>query len=146
MYFTHPHAPLSSTRFPSWIACFPAPASATQFHGHLLSPLFCSRAAHFTLATYIDSEDLACGNLSLARSEVEVLKTSILIMDSGTTVNGWLRRDTDTRPEAVLEAQYLPLRECECVPRLPSGPFLFSIFLHRRLSTTIPIPYYSMCA
>lgn len=78
MYFTHSHAPPSSTRFPSWIACFPAPASVTQFHGRLLSPLFCSRAAHFnehSLATYIDSEDLACGYLSLARSEVEVLKT-----------------------------------------------------------------------
>jgi hypothetical protein len=105
----------------------------TQFHGCLLSPLFCSRAAHFTehsLATYIDSEDLACGYLSLARSEVEVLKTSILIMDSGTTVDAWLRRDTDTRPEAVLEVQYLPLRECECVLRLPSGTILFSILLH----------------
>ena len=118
-----------------------------QFHGHLLSPLFCSCAAHFTghsFATYIDSVDLACGNLSLARSEVEVLKTSTLIMDSGTMVDVWLRRDNDTRPEAVLKAQYLPLRECECVPRLPSSTFLFSIFLQRRLSTTIPIPYHSL--
>ena len=109
-------------------------------------PSFAAAPHTSSLATYIESEDLACGYLSLARSEVEVLKTSTLIMDSGTTVDGWLRRDTDTRPEAVLEAQYLPLRERECVPRLPSGPFLFSIFLHRRSSTTIPIPYHSMCA
>ena len=61
------------------------------------------------------------GYLSLARNGVEVLKTSTLIMDFGTTFDGWLRRDTDTRPEAVLEAQYLPLREHECAPRLPSG-------------------------
>ena len=33
--------------------------------------------------TDIDSEDSACGYLSSARSEVEELKTSTLIMDSG---------------------------------------------------------------
>ena len=82
-YFMRPHAPLSSTRFPSWTACFPA--SATQFHGRLLSPSFVA-APHPSLSTPvtdIDSEDSACGYLSSARSEVEELKTSTLIMDSG---------------------------------------------------------------
>jgi len=62
--------------------------SATQFQGHLLSSLFCSHTAHFTLATYIDFEDLACVYLSLAPSSV---KTSTLTMDSGTTIDAWLR-------------------------------------------------------
>ena len=49
-------------------------------------PVFCSRAAHFTehsLVTDIDSEGLACGYLSSARSKMEVSKTSTLIMGSG---------------------------------------------------------------
>ena len=82
-YFTRPHTPPFSTWFPSWTACFPA--SATQFHGRLLSPSFVAMP-HPSLSmpvTNIDSEDSACGYLSSARSEVEELKTSTLIMDSG---------------------------------------------------------------
>ena len=55
--------------------------------------VFCSRAAHFTehsLLTDIDSEGLACGYLSSARSEMEVLKTSTLIMGSGAMTDTWL--------------------------------------------------------
>lgn len=59
------------------------------------------------------------GYPTLACSKVDVLKASTLIMDSGATVDAWLRHDTDTRLEAAPEVQYLPLRECECVPRLP---------------------------
>ena len=56
-------------------------------------PLFCGRAAHFTkrsLVTNIDSEDLACGYLGSACTKVQALKTSALILGSGTMADAWL--------------------------------------------------------